>query len=701
MDQNWYKKSCFRNLVDMHINNGDERMLASFDPEEYAENMKISGFDSVYVYGSNCLGLCMFDTKTGYKHQAAVSKDLFGETIQALIEKGIRPLGYLNHWTTECYNRHPEWRVVGADGSGYRDWPGHDGRYGVCCLNSPYRDYFLNLVKELCTSYPIEALWVDMVGFHRPACYCESCKKLYFEETGKEIPRVIDWKDPEWRRYIQFKTKHFNRYIKDIVDTAKAAKPGLPVSVQSAGWGSADHQGYNSEFFTLFDYSAGDFYTDVRDQDVDCKFLRNVTANQPFEYMVPRCPDLIYHTISKPIWQLRQQAYSSFLHGGAFLLIDAIDPAGTMNREVYKAFRQVRDEIAPYWEQPSFLRGGYLNDLAVYINYESMFDMEDCGKDASSIVHARPPMKARLKNLNAVLAARHIQYDILTDLKLDDIGKYPVVILSEIYTLTKREQEAFREYVRNGGTLYISGRTGTIAYLDAEFTGDTLENEDFVLQDVMGVSMAGKFPKGTIYLKGTESSELFSEADLAYPLGASGPALKVMAHEDTNVLATAVLPVSDHNDGRTFISAISDPPWIETDVPVLTKHSYGEGTCVYCPVLLENETLEVLQGFFGNIVEWLLEGKRKIRIEAPSCVEASVKRVDETICVSLLNTLAHETLAPAGTTKIWIKEGLMNVTSASVYPDGQVAVEQVPGGSVITADGLAEFAIVTVTGDVK
>ena len=60
MDGKWYQKSCFRSLVDMHINNGDERLLASFDPAAYAENMAMAGFDTAYIYGSNCLGLCLF-----------------------------------------------------------------------------------------------------------------------------------------------------------------------------------------------------------------------------------------------------------------------------------------------------------------------------------------------------------------------------------------------------------------------------------------------------------------------------------------------------------------------------------------------------------------------------------------------------------------------------------------------------------------
>ena len=696
MDQKWYQKSYFRNLVDMHINNGDERLLAAFDPEAYAENMKIAGFDSAYVYGSNCLGLCLFDTRTGYRHQAAVKRDIFGETVAALRRHGIRPLGYLNYWSTECYNRHPDWRVVGTDGTGFRDQEGHEGRYGVCCCNSPYQNYFLNLVDQMCGQYKLEALWIDMVGFWRTACYCEHCKKRYFEETGDSIPETVDWTSPAWRRYVQFKVKSFNESIRQIVATAKAANPEVSVCIQSAAWGAADFIGYNSEFYTMCDYTAGDFYTGVREQDVDCKFLRNITTNQPFEYMVPRCPDLIYHTETKPLWQLRQQAYASFLHGGAFLLIDGIDPAGTLNQEVYRTFRQLRDEIVPYWEHPTFLKGTYLNDLAVYVNFESMFHMEQTGASASAFTEDRPPLRMRLNNLNAALSAHHIQYDILTDLRLDDLSKYPLVILSEQFTLTKKEIQAFEEYVRNGGRLYISGRTGTVDAFDACFVGDTLLRNDFALQDVMGVSMDGTIPESLVYLKGTVPSKLFTQADIAYPLGAKGPAVKVKPHADTEVLATATLPFSDHDDNRNFLSAISDPPWQSTDIPVLTRHAYGKGECVYCPMLLENETMDAVRALWRSIIEELICDKRSVRIEAAPCVEASVKQVGESVCVSLLNTLYHETMAPAAPTKIRVSDTLLDAKSADVYPCGKVTLETVPGGTIITASELPEFGIITI-----
>lgn len=692
MGEKWYQRSGFRNLVDMHINNGDERLLASFDAEGYAENMEVAGFDTVYLYGSNCLGLCLFPTKTGYRHQIAEKRDIFGETVAACRKRGIRTVGYLNHWSTEAYNRHPEWRVVDKDGKGSRDAAGHDGRYGVCCMNSPYRDYFLAMVKELCESYPIDGLWVDMVGFWRSACHCGSCREAFRKESGLEIPEKVDWESPAWRRYVRFKEESMVRYGRDIAHTAKAARPGISVSIQCAGWTEGQHIGFSTGFFGQMDYCAGDFYTDVREQAVDCKFLRGVTPDQPFEYMVPRCPNLAYHTVSKPLWQIRQQAYAAFLHGGAFLCIDAIDPEGTMNPAVYRMFGEVKQALEPYWEHSSFLRGKYISDVAVYVNYQSMIDLDSDGQGG------RMPVVDRLKAMNRTLSERHIQYDIITDLKLDRLAEYPLIILSEQAVLSEKEAEAFRAYVGNGGNLYVSGRSGILYDLEDAEGADTLRRREFALEAVMGVSWTGTIPFQTIYIKGTQESKLFAADDLKYPLGVTGPAPKMIAREGTRVLAVAKLPVSNHSDGREFVSAISDPPWQDTEIPVLTEHKFGDGICVYSALLTENEDTEMAKKLWTGIVQSLLAGKEKVEIEAPACVEVSVKQVEEAICLSLLHTLAHETGSPAGKVRIRISDSLLKVRRAECFPSGQVTLRREADGMIVYAEELPELAVLTLSG---
>ena len=135
--EKWYQKSHYRNLIDMHIADSEDGLLSRFDANAYAELLAYAGFDTAYIYASNCLGLCFYPTKTGKRHPAALSRDLFGETVAAVTARGIRPVGYLNFWSTACYDSHPNWRVVGRKRNGQRDFAGHAGRYGVLCPNSP------------------------------------------------------------------------------------------------------------------------------------------------------------------------------------------------------------------------------------------------------------------------------------------------------------------------------------------------------------------------------------------------------------------------------------------------------------------------------------------------------------------------------------------------------------------------------------
>lgn len=695
MNQKWYQKSSYRNLVDMHIANGDARLLASFDAEAYAENMKTAGFDTVYIYASNCLGLCLYPSMTGYRHQITRTRDIFGETVNACRARGIRVVGYLNNWSTTCYDEHPTWRVVDAEGHGYRDHPGHAGRYGVLCPNSPYRAYFLSLVKEVVANYPIEGLWVDMVGFWRGACYCESCREKFKAQTGKDIPLTLDWSSPLWQRYVRFKTESLRQYAEEIVQTAKAIKPHISVSLQSAGWALGSFLGFDEGYFTKFDYAAGDFYTDAPDASVDCRFLRAVSQHQPFEYMVSRCPTLTYHTVSKPEGVLRQQAYSAILHGGAFLAIDAIDPEGTMNAEIYRTFGRIRDSVSPYHEHPSYLAGTPYASLGVYVNYASAFDPSQNGMKAGA-AFASSPLFARLKSIDRALTKHHLQYDIVTPLQLDKLSSYPLIVLSGVYTLSEEEIGAFRAFVAGGGRLYVSGRCAT--YLDASdhSKDETLLRKDFGLSDVLGVSLVGELPYDTCYIVGAKNAAYPALTDSYPPATKAVGAPRIIALNGTEVLATATLPYSSNSDGCRFVSAISDPPWEKTDIPALTCRNYGKGAALYSALLLEADKNEAVQELWLSLIEAQLPPS-SIAISAPSALAISLRRDGDTLYAFLLNTLWEKTRASAGKSVIRVPHSLLHIRNAECFPAGCVNTEVKEDHTLITLEGLPEFAVLTLT----
>lgn len=697
MEQKWYKKSFFRNLVDMHIADTDERLLSRFDPEAYAENLAHAGFDTAYIYASSCLGLSYFPNDTAPVHSASRTRDLFGETVAACRARGIRPVGYLNNWSTAAYDAHPEFRVIDKEGRGYRDHPGHAGRYGVLCPNTPYRDYFLSLVREVCLRYPIEGLWVDMVGFWRGACYCACCRERYRAETGREIPERVDFRSSEWLRYLRFKTETVAAYARDIVRTAKEARPDITVSIQSAGWSLGHFLGFDEDYFSAFDYAAGDFYTDVPAGITDCRVLSALTKDAPFEYMVSRCPTLTYHTVSKPLSLLRSQAYAALLTGGAFVLIDAIDPEGTQDPAVYERFRLIRESVAPYLTHPARLGGASVADVGVYINFASAIDPSQNGSEAGRMGGGAAPLFAGLSRIDRALASRHIGYDILTGKDLSRLSDYSLIILSELYVLTKEECEALRAFVAAGGNLYVSGMCGTLRPIGEAEGKENLAREDFALSDTLGVSLAGVLPYDSCYLSFTENCAILDEKRESHPLGTRAPAPAVTAKEDTRVLATATLPFSNHSDGRAFISAISDPPWERTSIPVLTEHTYGRGTCIYSSLLLERDKNEELRDLWLDLIGARLSKDTHIAVSAPACVETDMRREGDTLYVKLLHTLWDKTEAPAGKTDIFIPDTRLSIRHAALFPNGDVTLTRVSGGTLVTLTQLPELAFLTLS----
>ncbi len=605
--EKWYKKSYFRNLVDMHIPNG-EGNFENFDPEHYADCMQKAGVDTAYVYASNCLGLCLFPSEVGYCHDITKKRDIFGETVKALRARGVGVVGYLNSWSSECAHRHPDWQI--KDSSGYANSP--KSRFGTCCLNSPYRDYFHALVYEMVSKYDIDGLWIDMIGFFSGDCVCEHCKKKYREQTGCDIPEIIDWTDENYIRYVKFKFDTVADYTRGIRDAALRAKPHISTSFQCAGWNSPHSVGLANEYFSLMDYVSGDFYAERHRTDVICRLLPNLTENAPFEYMISRAPDLTYHTAVKDKSEILLQAYTAFLCGGSFLFIDAIDPDGSLNPDFYTLMRDVRNELEPFFKTVDFdLK--VMRDVAVYVNFDSFTSREAEGLLAGATGN-HSSLPARLERINKALSREHIDYDILTEKNLGRLDSYKLIIVPDLYRMSERECEALRLFVKKGGRLYISG-------VSSSLSTDGKNKDKFMLSDVMGVEWEAFVDRYPVYLAPTEKGQpLFEHFNEKYPamLPFAVPAVK-KASENLEVLATLTYPFTDARNADRYSSAISNPPSEKTDIPALTYNKYGDGVCIYSSAPFENSVAVCNYDIFVEILKKLLAERGGALLECDEC----------------------------------------------------------------------------------
>jgi hypothetical protein len=71
-------------------------------------------------------------------------------------------------------------------------------------------------------------------------------------------------------------------------------------------------------------------------------------------------------------------------------------------------------------------------------------------------------------------------------LRPEDLDRYEVVVLANAAVLDEKSRGIYRRFVRRGGTLLVTGRTGL-------FDADGRPRAEFALSDLMGVRFAGQF----------------------------------------------------------------------------------------------------------------------------------------------------------------------------------------------------------------
>jgi len=634
--EKWYKKELIRNLVDMHIPNG-EGYLEKFDPVTYAENVKKSGATVAYIYGSNCLGLCFYPTKIGLRHKQA-ERDIFGETVKECRKRGLKVVGYLNSWGSFVADNHPEWAVRFGSGKQRRDFE----RFGTPCINNKaYEEYFTSLVYEFVSNYKLDGLWVDMIGIYAPVCYCEACKEKY----GKEFPTVVDINNPQFVEYLRFKGECVADYVEKLKCAAKSADPDITFSLQATGIKAPMGYGLtSSRYYDVPDYLAGDFYETREGVNVISRILYKYSNNLPFEFMTSRCVSLERHTMNKNIHEIMQQAYAAIMYKGAFLFIDAIDPDGEMNSEFYDEIAVLSEKIKPYLEYADFEEKP-IREVAIFHNFFSGISSDSNGLPIDKSMPYKTLLE-RLKKIDATMSKAGIDYDIITLKNIEEFVNYKVIIIPSLEMMGTDEVEAIRNYVKNGGKIYVSGVSSV-----RDDRGNLYDN--FMLSDVLGVDYKGFFGIKPSYIAPEDDYQyLFGKYTKKHPHMLEEQFVKVVPASNGKTIAKVTLPIGDISDIHVFSSAISDPPIVYTDYPAIYENAYGKGTAIYSAGIIEKDGFEANQKLFADIIRYLL-GEEKVKMIAPCCVDHVVYENEENYKINLLN--AQSIYPPIPITKLQIE----------------------------------------------
>ena len=146
-------------------------------------------------------------------------------------------------------------------------------------------------------------------------------------------------------------------------------------------------------------------------------------------------------------------------NNAAFTFIDAIDPVGTLNKDVYDLMGEIFKNAQQY---EKYMGGKYCQDIGIYLSYESNFDLRENNKKVSDVQgawdHVSPHFRAAISAAKSLLN-HHLPFGVITRKDLDRLSSYQIIILPNVLVLDDEEAKALQEFVSSGGGLYASRYT--------------------------------------------------------------------------------------------------------------------------------------------------------------------------------------------------------------------------------------------------
>lgn len=676
----WTKGNYRRIFLDMHINDTNPVYLSKLDPEHIVEVMKDAGAQMLVVKSRPHTGLALFPTKYGRMHRGLKGRDYVGEMIKLCHENGIAVQCYFSQiFDNYAYDVHPEWRMINGEGKGSREYNDYTnsnsyrrGRYGLVCPNNEeYRKYAVDCLTELTTNYQFESIFMDM-PFFPEVCYCPSCRKKYYEATGREMPKKIDVLGEEFKEWQLLREKWMGEFTKLTSDAVHAVRP--EVTIEQNMCMIVDPWVYctTEDVYNNCDYAGGDLYGGYLEESFISKFFRNISKTLPFEFITSRCePTLSHHTTTKSEDELLLHTIIALAHDGAVSVCDGMNPDGTIADKFYK--NVMKTVFAESKKYDSYIAGKLISDVAIWYPTHMKISMCEDGGEIVTDKLCKQHIDTKL-NMAKILKQEHIPFDVVPSGKIAECENQ-VLVIDDIVSILDSEMDEIEKYVEKGGHLYVSGHVGHPKLLEM------LEAKDL-----------GRTQHNVTYMNPTEAGrEIFEGFDDKAPLNIQDKMEQLEFCGEHEVLATLTLPYT-MTGTHDFASIHSNPPGINTTQPTVVLKTVGKSKILWTGSPMENQSPYLTKKVVGRLVKMLIDHP-SIDVDAPACVEVVQWDREKDTLLTVFNEQEHYPFIPIGETTVTLHK---NIGKAVDLGSGEeLKVENLTDGkSVIHLPSLKLFRFI-------
>ncbi len=611
----WPEDFHSRFFIGMHTVDSDQNttipgLLSEMDGREIIRRLADAGVDTVYFYASCHCGNCFYPTAVppGRMHSGLKGRDVFGEAADESRRLGLAFVGVYEFMHLRLADTGPrEWKHY------YPEAGPTNGR-GLC-WNTGYGEFVARQIDELAARYPMAGMYVDMLNHPGLVC-CAGCARRFREDVGVAPPRRHDEDSLLYKVFWLWAHREEARCLREYRGILQARQPDATMINNTILTYSEDlyHVAEANDYIS-HDPGSG-FGSGLGPARLGAEmaiYQAMSRGKAPFEILhdpivlggLANIPPDPYHAVTS-VARSRGAAdgYPSAMLGRTGRLPAAGLALARRASEFKVARRPWRAE-----GEPVRFAGLYLSQETMLFHGQRQFHS---GRHQN--VYRREFDGAFL-----MLQQEHLPVDVLTRRDLRRLAEFPVVVLPNALCMSDGEADAFREYVRQGGTLVASYRTSLC---------DPWERlrPDFALGDVFGVrSLQRTLTPFITLLMPLPDGLLETEDWEGRIVSLPGPAQLC----ETRPGARSLVMLHDRyrRDPAKRASCLHNIyPCVEPAGPAVVENRFGRGRCVYFSgSIFEAYLVNGIPALRRLAVRWAMAGeirdKALIRLDAPASVE--------------------------------------------------------------------------------
>jgi hypothetical protein len=410
-------------------------------------------------------------------------------------------------------------------------WVGPNDESCWVSPNSPWRELYLGRIKELAAT-GADGIWPDVpIYFDGVEDWCDTssfARAAFTASTGLDIPTNANTADPAFRRFVEWRHRNLSQFQLDIAAAARSVNPTTLVFVETV---TMDYQ-----WARLIGLDGGylrqaDNITQVWEVDVlsNSDAMRFATATD-WICLISMYKYARGASGGKPAWVFD---YGKRADDASLVMAEALAagcnpfevqvPGKTvgvdaaMRTRMYGFVQQHQDrlftanalaKVALYHSSASRDFVKPTPGTGLYANAISPAGAADWwgrnDPDQSCLTHQ---WLAEFRGMVKVLVHSRTPFEVVTSpgLVAGDLSPYVLVVCPDLEAISDAEAAIFREYVRGGGSILISGPnpTGSTALGDPR--------SEFALADVLGFSATAPLPSSKLNRFGLGTCMFFSD----------------------------------------------------------------------------------------------------------------------------------------------------------------------------------------------